>query len=155
MLFNSLPFWIFFLVVYALYSISRHKLQNRILLAASYVFYGSWDWRFLSLLWFSTILDYFFGLKIFTESRPVRRKFWLACSLTVNLTILGVFKYFDFFLLNLKSLFGTLGWTLDATTLHIILPLGISFYTFQSISYIVDIYRGEIKPAKSLSDFAL
>ncbi len=157
MIFNSLVFVVFFAAVYAIY-LSLHrsrKAQNLLLLVASYVFYGYWDWRFLSLLLISTLIDYSVGLRLDGESRPVQRRTLLLISMTANLCLLGFFKYFNFFADNLYRLFHLAGLQVDELTLHIILPVGISFYTFQTMSYTIDIYRGRLKATRSLADFAL
>lgn len=155
MLFNSYQFAVFFLIVYSLYRISNHRWQNRLLLAASYFFYGSWDWRFLSLIWISTILDYFCGIRIHESIDPKRRKLFLILSVTGNLTILGFFKYFNFFAENLQSLAGVFGFEFDANFIHIVLPVGISFYTFQTMSYTIDIYYKKMKPTYNFLDLSL
>ena len=155
MLFNSLQFAIFFVIVYALYLMLKHKWQNRMLLLASYVFYGSWDWRFLSLILASTVLDYICGIKIH-ESRDDRRRKWFLCfSIIGNLSILGFFKYFDFFATSFQSLLGLFGLSVQPHLLRVILPMGISFYTFQTMSYTIDIYRREMEPTRKFFDFAL
>ncbi len=125
------------------------------LLVASYVFYGAWDWRFLSLIWLSTILDYFLGLKIHNTSEEKSRKFFVALSVLGNLSILGFFKYFNFFAENLQALFSLAHINIEPHFLNIILPMGISFYTFQTMSYTIDIYRKEMAPTKRFLDFAL
>jgi len=153
--FNSLSFLIFFSIVYLLYLILNHKLQNRMLLIASYYFYGSWNWRFLSLIIISTIIDYFVGLKLEAASALIKRKQLLAISITANLGILGVFKYYNFFRDSLVIQFANLGVPLNLNTLNIILPVGISFYTFQTMSYTIDIYKKELTPTKNIFDFAL
>ncbi|PIQ86766.1 MAG: membrane-bound O-acyltransferase family protein [Candidatus Omnitrophica bacterium CG11_big_fil_rev_8_21_14_0_20_45_26] len=155
MLFNSAEFILFFIIVYTVYLFCSHRWQNRLLLAASYIFYGSWDWRFLSLIFISTALDYICGIKIEGSSTAKKRKLFLGLSIAGNLTILGIFKYFDFFALSLQQLFGWWHIPLEFQLLHVILPVGISFYTFQTMSYTIDIYRGEIKPTKDLLTFAL
>ncbi|MBI1978031.1 MAG: MBOAT family protein [Candidatus Omnitrophica bacterium] len=155
MLFNTLPFALFFVVVYALYLALPHKAQNKMLLVASYFFYGYWDWRFLSLLLLTTGMDYFFGLKIEASQNPRVRKALLILSICLNLGILGFFKYFNFFAGSFSDSMSLLGWEVDQVTLKIVLPVGISFYTFQSMSYVIDVYRRELVPAKSLLDFAL
>jgi len=155
MLFNSLQFALFFTIVFALYCRLNHKWQNRILLLASYIFYGSWNWKFLSLIWISTILDYFCGLKINSSENFKKKKLFVTLSILGNLLILGSFKYFNFFIGNLESIFDLFGLSLGINTLNIILPVGISFYTFQTMSYTIDIYRGNIKPTKNFYDFAL
>jgi len=155
MLFNSLHFGIFFVIVYCLYLVLDHKWQNRMLLVASYVFYGAWDWRFLSLIWASTLLDYFCGIIIGESDDARRRKLFLFFSIFGNLSILGFFKYFDFFASSLQGMLGHFGLSVEPRLLHIILPVGISFYTFQTMSYTIDIYRNQMKPTKRFFDFAL
>ncbi len=157
MLFNSFTFVVFFVATYVLYWASRHRLgvQNFLLLVASYVFYGAWDWRFLSLLMVSTAVDYTVGLQLHEARSPGRRKMLLGISLAANLGLLGFFKYFGFFAENLVPLLARFGLSADAPTLNIILPVGISFYTFQTLSYTFDIYRGRLEPCRNLCDFAL
>ena len=155
MLFSSLTFAMFFVVVYALYLVLSHRAQNRMLLVASYIFYGSWDWRFLSLILFSTFLDYFCGLRIDQASSDRTRKQFLFLSVFSNLAILGFFKYFNFFSATLQELVGLFGIQMSPIVLNILLPMGISFYTFQTMSYTIDIYRREMKPTKRFFDFAL
>lgn len=155
MLFNSLEFAAFFAVVYGLYLILNHRWQNRMLLVASYVFYGAWDWRFLSLIWISTVLDFSMGLLIDRTKSPSARKRYLVFSVAGNLLILGSFKYFNFFVDSLTGLVGALGLPTDTLHLNIVLPVGISFYTFQTLSYTIDIYRGQLKPTRRFLDFAL
>ena len=137
------------------YVLLPHKPQNRFLLVASYVFYGFWDWRFLGLILFSTVVDYFIGLKLFREGDPRRRKSLLWLSLTANLGLLGVFKYFNFFIDTFSELLAQIGMPANPTTLAIVLPVGISFYTFQTLSYTIDIYRRELKPTHDFFDYAL
>jgi len=148
-------FAIFFAIVYLLYLLLNHKGQNRLLLVASYVFYGCWDWRFLSLIAISTVVDYFCGLKIYESREKQKRKLFLFISVCSNLTILGFFKYFNFFTDNLYALLNGFGFSPDPFFLNIILPVGISFYTFQTISYSIDIYRKELNPTRKFLDFAL
>jgi len=155
MLFNSIEFIYFFLAVYILYLLLNHKWQNVMLLVASYVFYGAWNWKFLSLIAISTLVDYFCGLKIYEEDNKTKRKALLFISIATNLLILGIFKYFNFFSSSLQSLVTYLGLPFDPKTLSIILPVGISFYTFQSMSYTIDIYKGEVQPTRKLTEFAL
>jgi len=125
------------------------------LLVASYVFYGYWDWRFLSLILLSTLIDFSIGRKLYVQNDPSRRKLLLLLSVIANLSILGFFKYFNFFAENFESLVGIFGLTAGDLTLRILLPIGISFYTFQTMSYTIDIYRGKLKPTKNLMNFAL
>jgi alginate O-acetyltransferase complex protein AlgI len=155
MLFNTLSFWIFFGIVFALYLPLRRMGQNVLLLAASYFFYGCWSWRFLLLLVFSNTVDWVLARAIFREKDPSRAKRWVACSVAINLLFLGYFKYCNFFVSSLNALVTAVG--LQPTTFHldVVLPVGISFYTFQSMSYIIDVYRGELEPAQNPIDFAL
>jgi alginate O-acetyltransferase complex protein AlgI len=155
MLFNTLQFAVFFIIVYSLYLAFNHKWQNRMLLIASYIFYGSWDWRFLSLIWISTVLDYFCGIIIHESNDIKKRKLFLFFSILGNLLILGCFKYFNFFAENLQAITGIFGLELDPVFLRIILPVGISFYTFQTMSYTIDVYYKKMKPTKRFFDFAL
>jgi alginate O-acetyltransferase complex protein AlgI len=141
--FASIEFFQFLFVVYGLYVLLPHRWQNFLLLGASYYFYGSWDWRFLSLIWLSTILDFFVGKFIYATENPNRRKYLLIASLLVNLGMLGFFKYFGFFTESFSDFLTSLGMQADWRTLNIILPVGISFYTFQTLSYTIDIYRGK------------
>jgi len=155
MLFNSFQFAIFFICVYLLNRLLTHKWQNRFLLVASYIFYGSWDWRFLSLIVYSTVLDYLCGLKIHESHTPFQRKFFLTLSLLGNLSVLMFFKYYNFFIGSIDNLILPLGISLDPLYLNIILPIGISFYTFQTLSYTIDIYYKKISPTRCFWDFAL
>jgi D-alanyl-lipoteichoic acid acyltransferase DltB (MBOAT superfamily) len=133
----------------------NHRWRNRLLLVASYVFYGYWDWRFLSLMLFSTGFDYFCARRIDIMTRPAARKAFLIFSVTANLAILGFFKYFNFFQDGAVRFGNLIGWNISPVTLNIILPLGISFYTFQTMSYVIDVYRRDLKPARTLGEFAL
>jgi len=155
MVFNSLQFVGFFLIVYALYRLLPHRPQNWLLVAASYYFYAAWDWRFLSLLVGTTIVDFFVARYLGRAVQPGRRRAALVASLSFNLGVLGFFKYFNFFAGSLVALFAWLGWRVDAVTIHVILPIGISFYTFMSMSYVIDVYRGEIAPTADFVDFAV
>ncbi len=157
MLFNSLEFLLFLPICFVVYwFVVNHKLslQNFFILVASYVFYGWWDYRFLGLIAFSTLVDYGVGRALSKTSNRSRRKLFLGISLTINLGLLGVFKYYNFFLESLVSAWGRLGIELQASTLNIILPVGISFYTFQTLSYTIDIYRKQLNPEQSLINFA-
>ena len=155
MLFNTWEFALFLPLVLAAYYALNHRAQNILLLAASYVFYGWWDYRFVALLGFSTVFDYYLALKIddAEDDRPRKRLLVLSCI--SNLTLLGFFKYFNFFSDSFAELAASMGITLDVPTLRIILPVGISFYTFQSLSYTIDVYRRNLKATRSLVDFAL
>ncbi len=157
MLFNSWVFLAFFLLVYTAYLLSKRnfKIQNLILLGASYVFYGWWDWRFLLLLAFSTTVDFNIARKLDSETNPSKRKWLLAISVVFNLSILCFFKYFNFFSESAVRALGIFGFHVDEITLKLVLPLGISFYTFQEMSYVIDVYRKEFKAASKLTDFAL
>jgi alginate O-acetyltransferase complex protein AlgI len=157
MLFNSLDFAIFLPIVFILYWFITNKnlnLQNFLIVAASYLFYGWWDWRFLSLILFSTIIDYTIGLKINTQENKNKRKVLLWLSIIVNLGFLGFFKYYNFFLDNFVTAFSFFGTSINAQGLNIILPVGISFYTFQTLSYTIDIYRGKLEPTKDFVAFS-
>ena len=155
MVFNSLHFVWFFLVVYAVYRLLPHRPQNWLLLVASYYFYAAWDWRFLGLLLASTLVDFTCGILLARTEAPARRRTLLCLSLGFNLTLLGFFKYFNFFADNLHGVFGALGWQLDFVTVRVLLPVGISFYTFVTMSYVIDVYRREIPPTRDLLDFAV
>jgi len=156
MLFNSVEYLIFLPMVFILYWLifyEKLKIQNLLLLIVSYFFYGLWDWRFLSLIIFSSFLDFFCGLAIGNSEVKKRKKLWLTIGMLVNLGFLGVFKYFNFFSNSLSEAFSKLGYEIDAFTLDFILPVGISFYTFQTMSYMIDIYRGHLKPTKNIIAF--
>jgi len=159
MLFNSLPFLLFLPVVLALYYALPHKGQNRMLLAASIFFYATWDWRFLAPLLFSTSIDFFCAQRmerlIRAGSPPESRQRYLWLSVVTNIGLLGFFKYFNFFSENLRHLLNTLGIEAAPATLDVILPVGISFYTFQALSYTIDVYRGELHATASFWDFLL
>lgn len=156
MLFNSYTFWGFYAVVLLAYRILPHRAQNRLLLLASYVFYGTWDWRFLSLIIFSTIVDFVAGRAMVSPaSTESTRKRWLILSLSTNLGLLAVFKYLGFFVESAASLLTLMGLEPNLWTLRIILPVGISFYTFQTLSYTIDIYRRQLRPCDDFLDFAL
>lgn len=157
MLFNSVDFAIFLPIVFLLYwyGVNHHlRLQNLLIVAASYFFYGWWDVRFLSLIIISTLADYLIGLALYSEKRLVRRKLLLGISILVNLGILGFFKYYNFFLESFTSAFSLLGTDIQAGSLRIILPVGISFYTFQTLSYTIDIYRGKMEPTRDYIAFS-
>jgi alginate O-acetyltransferase complex protein AlgI len=155
MVFNSLNFVWFFLVVYALYRALPHRAQNWLLLIASYYFYAAWDWRFLGLLIGSTLVDFTCGLLLGRTESHARRRALLCLSLGFNLAMLGFFKYFNFFADSLHGMFGALGWRLDFVTVRVLLPVGISFYTFVTMSYVIDVYRRDIEPARNLVDFGV
>lgn len=155
MLFQSFQFAAFFIVVFTLYVVLRHRWQNRMLLVASYIFYGSWDWRFLSLIAISTVTDYLCSLGIEASDEKRIRKRYVAVSVFVNLTLLGIFKYFDFFSTSFHTLFGRVGIEFDPILINVILPVGISFYTFQTMSYTIDVYRNKVPAARNFWDFSL
>ncbi|MDO5973996.1 MBOAT family O-acyltransferase [Flavivirga jejuensis] len=157
MLFNSIDFAIFLPVVFLLYWFFANrnlKFQNFIIVVSSYVFYGWWDWRFLSLILFSTILDYSIGYKLNKENHQTKRKILLWTSIIMNLGFLGFFKYYNFFLDNFIAAFSFFGTEVNTNSLNIILPVGISFYTFQTLSYTIDIYKRKLEPTKDLISFA-
>ncbi len=156
MLFQSIEFLIFLPVVFILYwfVFKKLKVQNALVLVASYVFYGWWDWRFLILIAITSGFSYWSGLLIKSnEDKPKAQKWICAGNITVNLLILCVFKYFNFFSENFAGLFGLFGLELDFVTLNVILPVGISFYTFQALSYTIDVYRGKIEPTRDAVAF--
>lgn len=155
MLFNSLEFAFFFVAVFFVYSILPHRAQNRWLLVASYVFYGAWDWRFLGLIVLSTVVDYHVGIWLSETENPRRRRRLVVISAVTNLGILGVFKYAGFFADSFSQLLGAIGVTPQPFTLDVVLPVGISFYTFQTMSYTIDVYRRRIEPTRGFFDFAL
>jgi D-alanyl-lipoteichoic acid acyltransferase DltB (MBOAT superfamily) len=156
MLFNSFVFFVFLAVVLPIfYCLPTKASKNVFLLIASYVFYGYWDWRFCALLILSTIIDFYIGLKIHNAITAQLSKRYFLVSLITNLGILGVFKYFNFFIESFQTLSEKLGWQLDMLHLNVILPVGISFYTFQTLSYSIDVYRKKLKPAENIIDFAL
>ena len=157
MLFNSVDFAIFLIIVFILYwfVVNKNlKLQNWFIVLASYIFYGWWDWRFLSLIFFSTILDYSIGVKLKNENVVFKRKIILWISIIVNLGVLCVFKYFNFFLDSLYALVPALSNTFGFNSLDIILPVGISFYTFQTLSYTIDVYKRKLEPTTDLIAFS-
>jgi alginate O-acetyltransferase complex protein AlgI len=157
MLFNSIDFAIFLPIVFILYWFVTNrnlKLQNLLIVAASYLFYGWWDWRFLSLIVFSTIVDYSVGLRLSKEDHPTKRKVLLWISIIVNLGFLGFFKYYNFFLDNFITAFSFFGIELTANSLSIILPVGISFYTFQTLSYTIDVYKRKLEPTNDIIAFS-
>lgn len=152
MQFNSLEFIVFLPIVFAIYwSLNNRRHQNVLVLAASYLFYGWWEWRFLLLIAITTACSFSSGLLI--QRFCSVRKWICGVNVVLNLAILAVFKYFDFFADNLHALATVLGWHIDAPTLNIVLPVGISFYTFQALSYTIDVYRGRISPTREVVDF--
>lgn len=157
MLFNSRTFLAFFAAVYPAYLAldGKRRAQNLLLLAASLVFYGFWDWRFLGLLALSSGIDFVTAQKIRDTNDPKRKKALLIASLGMNLTVLGFFKYFNFFAASTVAGLGAFGLHVPAPALSIALPVGISFYTFQAMSYCIDVYRGDLEPTRSPLDYAL
>jgi len=156
MLFNSIDFAIFLPILFILYWFvfkKNLKYQNALLLFASYIFYGWWDWRFLSLIIFSSFIDYFVGIQLSKSNEKTKRKLLLLTSIIVNLGFLGVFKYFNFFAENFAKAFTILGGNFEYSSLNIILPVGISFYTFQTLSYSIDVYRRKLEPTKDIIAF--
>ena len=156
MLFDSPIYFVFLALVIPTYWLLRHRSrQNVLLLLASYLFYGWWDWRFLSLILISTVVDYNCARYIARSSDPAKRRLLLAISVGVNLTFLGFFKYFNFFVDSLHRVLGVAGLDVPLPVLRVILPPGISFYTFQELAYIVDVYHRKLEPSESLVDYAL
>lgn len=156
MLFNSLDFAIFLPLVFFIYwfVVNKNlKAQNAFLLFASYVFYGWWDARFLFLIAFSSFLDYSIGLKLYNSNNDVRRKILLGISIAVNIGLLGFFKYYNFFADSFSEAFSFLGAHIEPLRLNIILPVGISFYTFQTLSYTFDVYNKKLMPTNNLIEF--
>lgn len=156
MLFNSIDFALFLPLVFAVYWLlpKSSKWQNALLLVASYVFYGWWDYRFLSLILFSTLVDFTLGILMARTEEKAKRKQLLYVSFVVNFGLLGFFKYFNFFEESLIDSFRFFGQELTGTHWKIILPVGISFYTFQTLSYTIDIYKQRIQPVKNITTFA-
>ena len=156
MIFTEFRFLGFFLLVFAVHWVLRGaQARKGWLLLSSYAFYAAWDWRFLSLILVSTAVDYVAGLKIHASENPKARKRWLQLSLIANLGILGFFKYCDFFLASTASLLESVGFEANLPVLGIVLPVGISFFTFQTMSYSLDIYWRRLEPTRSLLDLAL
>lgn len=158
MFFNSLQFAIFLPIVFIFYwffANKSRKYQNFILILASYYFYSCWDWRFLFLLVFSTLLDYFSAIKIEGSQTKSGKKFWLWLCISINLGFLGVFKYYNFFAESFAELLNGFGFHSSPVLLNLILPVGISFYTFHGLSYIIDIYYGRIKSERNFVDYSL
>lgn len=156
MLFNSIDFAVFLPIVFLLYWFVTNKslkMQNLLIIAASYLFYGWWDWRFLSLIIFSTLVDYAVGIGLSKQENQAKRKLLLWTSISVNLGFLGLFKYYDFFLENFINAFSFMDMPIQANSLNIILPVGISFYTFQTLSYSIDVYRRKLEPTKDFLAF--
>jgi alginate O-acetyltransferase complex protein AlgI len=158
MLFNSISFAIFLPIVFLIYWFIANKnlkLQNTLLLLASYFFYACWDWRFMFLLMFSTFLDYFTGLKMQAAEDKKGKRFWFWLSVTANLGLLGVFKYYNFFVESFSAAVSRIGFEVSPFMIKVILPVGISFYTFHGLSYVIDIYNGKIKAERGFVDYAV
>ncbi|KAB1067035.1 MBOAT family protein [Tamlana haliotis] len=157
MLFNSFTFFVFFSIVFLCYWFAlkdKTKSQNIFILASSYIFYGWWDWRFLGLIALSTLVDYYLGKLISKELNTIRKKILLAISIIFNVGLLCYFKYYNFFIDNWVDAWQSIGFESNISSLNIILPVGISFYTFQTMSYTIDVYRNKIKHSNSLINFA-
>ena len=158
MFFNSLDFLVFLPIVFGLYWLLQNKdlkWQNLLLLLSSYYFYACWDYRFMFLLMFSTFLDFFTGIKMADAHNVRSKKFWFWTSIIINLGFLGVFKYYNFFAENLQASLAAAGWHVDFWTLQVILPVGISFYTFHGLSYVIDIYYNRITPNRNIVNYSV
>jgi D-alanyl-lipoteichoic acid acyltransferase DltB (MBOAT superfamily) len=158
MLFNSINFAIFLPIVFILYWFVTNKslkYQNLLLLVSSYFFYACWDWRFMFLLIFSTLLDYFTGIKMSEAQNQNLKKFWFWLSISINLGFLGVFKYYNFFANSFAEAISNIGFHVNPWTLKVILPIGISFYTFHGLSYVIDIYKDRIKAEKNFIEYSV
>ncbi|HKV60707.1 MAG TPA: MBOAT family O-acyltransferase [Candidatus Acidoferrum sp.] len=156
MLFDTPIYFLFLIIVVLLYWRLNHRSQNIFLLLASYFFYGWWDWRFLGLMIGTTTIDYLIAPKLPTSRSDPNRKSWLLLSLLVNFAVLGLFKYFDFFVGSFATAVQQLGFHhIPVPLLHILLPPGISFYTFEEVAYMVDVYQGKVEPAKSFLEYGL
>jgi D-alanyl-lipoteichoic acid acyltransferase DltB (MBOAT superfamily) len=156
MLFNSFQFAYFFAALFPAYWLLRkhYKWQNLLLLSAGYYFYANWNPKFLSLLVLSTVMDYFCGIAVDRIEAPRKRKAFVALSMALNLGMLGYFKYYNFFADSLQVALARMGLNVPLAQLNVVLPIGISFYTFQSMSYVIDVYRKDIKPTKNFIEFA-
>jgi alginate O-acetyltransferase complex protein AlgI len=158
MLFNSINFFLFLPVVFILYWVVSKKsllIQNSLVLVASYFFYACWDYRFLFLLIFTTILDYFSGIKIAESTSGLKKRIWFWFSIILNLSFLGFFKYYNFFADSLEQALSLIGFKADFWTLKVILPVGISFYTFHGLSYVIDIYNDRLKPERNFINYSV
>src|SRR5690606_34663256 len=155
--FPTFDFGLFFVGVFVVSWMLRDTLDlhKAFLLAVSYFFYGYWDWRFLSLLFFSTTINYVAGRLLISFNEDRHRKWVVGIAVALNLVVLGFFKYYGFFVVSLSNLLMSIGWERDLPLLDIILPIGISFFTFQGISYVVDVYRGDVPPVKNPLDLYL
>src|SRR5438046_459489 len=155
MTFNSINFFVFLVIVLCLYYVLTHRWQNRMLLVAGYVFYGWWDARFLLLLALTTAVDYTVAQRIEDAGNRNSARRWLWVSIITNLSILGFFKYFNFFADSTAAMLEWLGFRASLPTIRILLPVGISFYTFKEMAYTIDVYRGQLKACRNFVDFAM
>jgi len=157
MLFNSIDFAIFLPIVFVIYWLLNKNLsiQNFLLLGASYFFYACWDWRFLGLILFSTSVDYLIGIKIHKGKTIVAKKVWLWTSIILGLGLLCLFKYYDFSVESFADALSLLGIKVNYGLIQVILPLGISFYTFHGLSYVIDIYKNKVEPERNLINYAV
>ncbi|TCN56363.1 MBOAT family protein [Flavobacterium circumlabens] len=158
MLFNSISFAVFLPIIFILYWFVTNKslkFQNFLLLGASYYFYACWDWRFLFLLVFSTLLDFYSAIAMSNAKNDRIKKFWFWLSISINLGFLGIFKYYNFFAESFSSAISNFGFHINTWTLNIILPVGISFYTFHGLSYVIDCYQNKIKEERNFIDYSL
>lgn len=158
MFFNSINFAVFLPIVFILYWFVTNKnlkFQNVLLLLSSYFFYACWDWRFLFLLIFSTVLDYYTGIKMSDSKNQKSKNFWFWLSISLNLGFLGVFKYYNFFAASFADAIANFDMQVNPWTLKVILPVGISFYTFHGLSYVIDIYKDRIKAEKNFIDYSV
>ncbi|MEP7234850.1 MAG: MBOAT family O-acyltransferase [Ignavibacteriota bacterium] len=155
MIFNSLAFAIFLPVVLALYYILPFKGQNRMLLVASLFFYAWWDWRFLGLLALTILIDFYASHAVYRATTHKRKKQWMLLSVISNVLVLVIFKYSNFFVQSFAVVLTKLGFEVHVPILQLVLPIGVSFYTFMSMAYVIDVFRGELKPTNHLFDFAL
>jgi alginate O-acetyltransferase complex protein AlgI len=157
MLFNSLDFAFFLPIIFILYwSLNKNlKIQNLLLLVSSYYFYSCWNYKFLFLLIFSTSLDYYTGIKMFEAKTNTIKKTWFWASIIINLGFLGIFKYYNFFIESFANAFTLFGLKINYSTLNVILPVGISFYTFHGLSYVIDIYKNRITPEKNFVNYSV
>lgn len=154
-LFNSIDFVLFFIAIFLIYWFLPKRFKNIFLLITCYVFYASWNWKFLSLILISTFVNYFCGLAIYNAKNLSFRRLYLVLPITIDLSLLGFFKYYDFFVESLVNVLKLADINFGLTTLNIILPLGISFYTFETISYVIDIYKKKFAPIENIVDFAV
>ncbi len=158
MLFNSINFALFLIIVFLFYWFVANKnlrFQNLLLLVTSYFFYACWDWRFLFLLVFSTFLDYYTGIKMYESKNQTSKKIWFWLSISINLGFLGVFKYYNFFVETFATSISQFGFQINPTMLNVILPVGISFYTFHGLSYVIDIYKNRVQAERNFIDYSV